>query len=502
MVKKTTTQPKTESEIVKLFAAGLRRTAITPGIAGYKPLPHQERFHEDSHKIRLLIGGNRVGKTVSGATEMVMCLTGEHPIRSKMFTLPFRGRCVGVDFETGINRIILPEIARWIPPSQLINGSWEDSYVKGERTLYLENKSQCEFLSNDQDVSKHAGTSRQGIWIDEHCDIEIYNENLARTVDSEGHIWITVTPLLDISWEYDTLYTPGKKGSPNIGIHEASTSENPYVSGAQMSILTDGMGDAEKQARLTGSFMQQHGTIFKGAFTKANIIPPVVNSDKWPLYQKWGCGAGFDHGYTNPTAVPLCLFDAEGRIVVIDEYYETGRLIKENAKELQAWFKRVKIPEYILADPSIRAKDPISGGSIHQEYSENGLFMALGNNDVDAGIARLRGRFKTGMLLVASNCEKLIWELERYQYSKYVNRKTAERNNTKEQPLKKNDHLIDALRYFVMSQPALPGEKETRIGNILNAPTALDGDRFDEELQNLVDAYKREPVFDEYGMEI
>jgi len=315
-------------------------------------------------------------------------------------------------------------------------------------------------------------------------------------------MWITVTPLLDISWEYDTLYVPGKKGSATIGVHEVSTSENIYVSEAQMSILTDGMGDAEREARLTGHFMQQHGTIFKGAFTHKNIIPPIIHSDTWPLFNKWGCIAGFDHGFTNPTAVLLALFDQEGKIVIIDEYYETGRIVSENAAALKKWFKSVKTPEYISADPSIRNKDPISGGSILIEYAENGIYLSLANNDVDAGIARLRGRFKNEQLLITSNCERLIWELERYQYAKYVNRKTAERNNIKEQPLKKNDHAIDALRYVIMSRPSLPGEIDTRVGNILNSSVAIDGTRIDEELFDKAFDQSFKAVFDEYGMEI
>jgi phage terminase large subunit-like protein len=489
------------NDIRKLVAANLRRTATSPGIAGYKPQAHQMKFHMDKHKIRLFIGGNRSGKTVSGGSEMVMCLAGTHPIRTTLFPPPFRGRCVGVDFESGIGRIILPEIARWIPPSLLIGGSWEDSYVKGERTLKLTNGSTCEFLSNDQEVNKHAGVSRHGIWVDEHCDIEIWNENVARTVDTAGHIWITVTPLLDISWEYDTLYTPGLAGSDIIGVHEVSTSENIYVNDAQMDILTMGMSDAEKEARKTGSFMQMHGTIFKGAFTKANIIPPIIDSDVWPMFRNWGCGAGFDHGYTNPTAVPLCIYDREGKIIVIDEYYEKGRNIDENAKELKTWFKKYRIPEYIMCDPSMRDTLPNSGLTLIGEYAQNEIYLSPGNNAVDAGIARLRGRFKNNMIMICSNCTNLIWELERYQYAKFVNRKTSERNNTKETPLKKNDHMIDALRYYVMSTPQLFDEAETKVGNIINSSEAIEGERIDESLA-FEYAHRHKPVFDEYGLEV
>ena len=39
-------------------------------------------------------------------------------------------------------------------------------------------------------------------------------------------------------------------------------------------------------------------------------------------------------------------------------------------------------------------------------------------------------------------------------------------------PLKKNDHCMDALRYGVMSRPALENEDSSPVGNILNLPEA------------------------------
>jgi phage terminase large subunit-like protein len=483
------------------MGAALRRTALRPSIYGYRALPHQERFHADPHKIRLFIGGNRSGKTVGGAAEAVLMLAGEHPVRTPIFGAPVRLRGVGVDFESGINRIMLPEIARWIPPSLLKNGSWEDSYVRGERTLYLTNGSVMEFLSNDQDVEKHAGVSRHGIWIDEECDQEIYNENLARTIDSKGHIWMTVTPLQELSWTYDRIYTKGKANDPNIGIHEVSTTENPYISSAEMDIMTDGMGDAEKKARLTGAYISQSGTIFKQVLKPDVFIEPIVNTEKWPLYMsKWGFFGCLDHGYTNPTAFYIIAFDGEGRMVVCDEYYERGRVVEENAVAILSRIRQLRLTQkllYVVADPSIRNKDPITGTSIQAEYAEAGLFLGLGNNDVDAGINRLSNRFRKKLLFITKDCEHLIWELPRYRWDKFQSRKIAERRNAKESPLKKDDHGIDAIRYGVVSRPALPGEHEFKYGNIIDAPVAItNGERFDEDLWSKMGASK-EKHFDE-----
>ena len=111
----------------------LRQASISPGINSYKPHPSQEKFHRSLHKEKLYIGGNRSGKTVASVTEMVQWLTGEHKFRTDLPPPPVRGRCVAVDIEDGIKKIILPELIKWVPSKFLKNNSWEDSYDKQSR---------------------------------------------------------------------------------------------------------------------------------------------------------------------------------------------------------------------------------------------------------------------------------------------------------------------------------------------------------------------------------
>lgn len=474
-------QPKL-LDVQKEMAAALRRTTLRPSISGYKPQPHQEAFHNATAKVRLFIGGNRSGKTVGGAAESVMWLSGKHPVHSLEHPPPVRGRAVGIDFENGINRIILPEIARWIPPSLLKNGSWEDSYAKGERTLYLENFSQCEFLSNDQEVSKHAGTSRHFIWLDEECDEAIFNENYARTIDTKGMLWMTVTPLQELSWTYDRLYMKSKAGDKNIYVVEVSSSENAYISKAELELLVDGLNEDEKEARLHGTYIRQSGTIFKDSLSDKNFIDPIVNTDRWSQFlSKWGFIGCLDHGYTNPTAFYVLAYDKEGRVIVCHEYYERGRVVQDNAMAILSRLQQIGLAnrlEYIVADPSIANSDPITGTSIQAEYAEHGLYLSLGNNDVHAGLNRMMNRFKKQLIYVTRDCENLNWELPRYRWDKFASRKIAGRRNAKETPMKKDDHGIDAIRYGIMSRPALLGEDDIKIGNILQAPTGITPDGY------------------------
>lgn len=479
-------------EVHNLFTSALRQVAVAPSIVAYKPQEHQIQFHSSTKQGRLFIGGNRSGKTVGGATEAVWYLTGRHPHKENR-QVPVQGRGVGVDFDNGISKIMLPEIRKWIPPSMLINGSWEDSYHKSLRTLTLTNRSTIEFMSYDQDVDKFAGTSRDFCWFDEEPPEDIFNECLLRLVDVEGDWWVTMTPLIDMSWTYDRLYEPWKnKQTRNIEVFEVSTLQNKYIKAEALELILDGISVEEKEARTHGTYITHQGLVYKGAFSTANVMSDPISSEEWPLiHSKWGHFCMLDHGYTNPTAILYAAFDEEGRIIVYDEYYETKRLVHENAEAHLAKLESLKVkPQYVVGDPSIRNTDPITGTSIHQEYAENRVYISLGNNDISSGISRVSNRFMTNKLFISTRCEKLLWEINRYRWDKYASSKIAQRNNKKETPVKKDDHALDALRYGVVSRPALPGEVELSMGNFMNAPgVASDFDREFTEENQLVSSF-------------
>jgi len=485
-----------------LFRSSLKRIITHPTIAGYKPQKQQEPFHASRAKGKLALGGNRAGKTVAGATEVTMKMTGIHPNQKK--PPPVAWRAIGSSFEEGIKKIIIPELQKWIPSSQLKHGSWEASYDASARVLTLENKSTIEFLTYEQEVQKHAGTSRDGVWFDEEPPQAIFNENLIRLADVDGEWVITMTPLLDMSWTYDRLYLEGlKPDNTSIEIFHFDTLDNPYVDSITLNELLTGMSDEEKSARTHGNYYNLTGGIYTKSLSRDNFIDPIIDTNLWDLYKyKWGHFGMLDHGYTNPTVFHLACYNELGEMIVYDEYVATKTLVRDNAKEILQKIKQLGLQEiidYTVADPSIRNTQPIEGKSIHQEYGENGLYLVLGNNDVKAGILRVNGMIANNKLKFTSNCTNLIKEIPQYRWAKYSSGKTADRNNLQEQPTKKNDHSMDAIRYGCMSRPEMYTSKDAPVGNILNAPEAINSDNFfDKEFLKVpYSTYDNPGVFDE-----
>ena len=499
MPKKTVAPSYTE--VLDVFRTSMRRTIVNPTISGYRPLPEQKKFHASKAKGKIALGGNRGGKTVAGATETVMKMVGVHPNQKKK--PPLACRAIGSGFEDGIKKIIQPEIKKWLPPSQLKDGSWESSYDLSSKTLTLDNDSTLEFLTNDQEVVKHAGTSRDHIWFDEEPPEEIFNENMLRLVDVGGEWCLTMTPLIEMSWTYNRLYQAAVTGAnPDIEVFHLDTLDNIHVDPTVLEILLSGMSDEEKAARTHGVYYNLTGGIYSASLSPDNFIDPILNTDKWPIfYNRWGHFGMLDHGYTNLTAFHLGAVDEEGRIVIYEEYVASKQLVKENCEAILRIIRGLHLQEkieYVVADPSIRNTDPISGSSVFNEYFENGLSLVLGNNDVKAGISRVNAKLADNSLLITKNCKNLIKELPNYRWSKYTSSKIASRKNPQEVPVKKDDHSLDALRYGIMSRPSFFNAAEQPVGNIIGAPVMINSEtRIDDELMRPYKVWDNPSVFDD-----
>ena len=465
-------------EIALLAESFLRETAQSPGIISYRPHNSQLKFHTSEHKEKLYIGGNRSGKTVATVTEAVMRLIGEHPYR-EIPDPPIRGRGVAVDIEDGIKKIILPELAKWVPRKYLINDSWEDSYDKQSRTLSLNNRSFLELMSYEQDVEKFAGTSRHFTFFDEEPPEDIFNECLMRLVDTDGDYWISMTPLIEMTWIKSRIYDPWAKGDDSIYVLEVNTEENPHISVQALDRITRGLSEEEQEARRSGKFITHTGLVYGTSFSPkdytdgGNVIHDIVDHHFYEYTRNWSHFACMDHGYANPAVFLFGCFDSDGRIIIYDELYETRKIVKEMA---QLYLQRIEMlgvrPVYCVGDPSIRNTNAITRTSIQTEYMEHGIPIALGHNDVRAGIARVQNRFKENLLFVTRRCEETLKEIANYRWGRFASSKIEARSNKKETPLKKNDHCMDALRYGIMSRPALPDEPDIPVGNYLQAPLA------------------------------
>jgi phage terminase large subunit-like protein len=442
------------SEIFRQLSGDLRTAVNRPTILAYVPHEKQISFHSSDARGRQFIGGNRSGKTVGGATEAIWWATGRHPYLTTP-PPPVRGRVVAVDFLEGVDKIVAPEVARWLPKSELRGGSWDSAYQRDGHTLHFANGSFIEFMSYEQSIEKFAGTSRHFIWFDEEPPEDIFTECLLRLLDTGGSWWMTMTPVEGMTWTYDNIYERSRE-DPNLFVVEVDTTMNPHVNPGEIEILLAGLTAEERKARLHGQYVQRGGLIYPSFREQFHVIKSFAPRT---LGSKWLHFAAMDHGINNPTAWLWMAVDEEGRIVVYDEHYQSGWVVKQHASAVLLREASLGIPTaYRVGDPSIRNTDPITGTSVLLEYIEHGVPIVLGNNDVPAGLNLVRTRLGQPpnirpSLFITQNCTNLIWEMKRYRWQLWASKKMDRDKNKKEEPNKKDDHACDALRYGVASRP-------------------------------------------------
>lgn len=519
------------------LSEGLKDASRAPNIKKYKPHQKQYDFHTSRKKKKLYIGGNRSGKTTGGVTEAIWRATCTHPYRPDLNALgPTRGRVIAVDFDNGVEKIIFPQYKQWIYPSALRGGSWDNAYDKALRTLNFANGSTIEFMSYSQDVDKFAGTSRHWVHFDEEPPHPIYAENMARLIDVDGDYWMTMTPLEGMNWVYDELYENNVNNADgDVEVIEINTLENPYLSSSAIESFLGSVDQDEVQARIRGQFVTAGGKIFKNFDFKEGgkhvLSAPIDDPVRYLRGPDWTWIMALDHGLNNPTAVLWAAIHYKGYVVVFDEHYRSDWTIAQHAAAIKLKIKEHgRVPDIMVADPSIQNRQAISGTSIHTEYAKLGLGFMLGQNDVKSGLLRVKrylgelpytgtpephplfgdahilrtafvGTERVNLysgLRISPKCQMLIHEMKRYRWKTYTNKKLAYENNSYEEPHKKDDHACDALRYMLMSQPDLFAQdtKEQSTGGRKGAVSdalsqmGLSGDVMDE--MGIGDAIQRD----------
>jgi phage terminase large subunit-like protein len=457
------------NDMLGLLAAGIKNPH--PNNLQYEPHPRQVQFHCSEKGGRQLLGGNRSGKTVSGINEDIWWLTGRHPYL-RLPSAPIYGRIVTVDFKNGMHKIILPQLRQWLAPSDLINGSWEDSYNGALNVLTLANDSEVEIMSHEQELDKFAGVPRHFTHFDEEPPFDIFKECKARLVDYNGRWWMTMTPVEGMTWTFEEIF---EKHSNLIDIIEVSMWDNPYLTPEAIAALLEDLDEDEKAIRGKGAYVAISGLVFKHFNPEIHVIPAGIPPSTWTHY------VSLDAGFSNPTAVLWHAVEPNtGRVVTYHEHYKSEWTTEQHAKVITEYNEYLRtnfgiVPFLHIADPAIKQRQQTTGHSIQIEYANNGVYFALGKQrDVMAGLDKMNNYHRLHKWFLTEDCPNFIREKRMYKKSQYSTSKTREANNKKEEPQKKNDHACDSARYFFSYMPELDAKATTPKKESLVLPQLLD----------------------------
>ena len=186
-------------------------------LSRYRPYAKQADFHASgaSHRERLLMAGNQLGKSFSGAAELAIHATGLYPPWwvGRRFEAPIRawaGSKTGEVTRDGVQRMLVGEPkdkGRWgegmIPGEHLAGWSLRRGVADALDSVQVKHASgglsSIGFKTYDQGRQKWQAETLDLVWFDEEPPLDIYMEGLTRTNATGGMVFVTFTPLLGMS---------------------------------------------------------------------------------------------------------------------------------------------------------------------------------------------------------------------------------------------------------------------------------------------------------------
>lgn len=185
---------------------------------------------------------------------------------------------------------------------------------------------------------------------------------------------------------------------------------------------------------ILGLWVMAEGIIYD-MFSERNVY-----SDRLGLRCRSRRYIAIDYGTSNPM-VFLDILDDGDRIWVDREYYYSGRekgIQKTDTEYLEDFksFVGDEYPDMVLIDPS--------AASFKTLLRREGFRVKEADNEVNDGIRMVGMMLQTGKLLIHDSCEMM-----KKEFASYVWDEKAAVERGVEQPVKQNDHTMDALRYFI-----------------------------------------------------
>lgn len=411
--------------------------------AGY---PVHMAFFEAGAKYRqrLALAANRVGKTEGmGGYETALHLTGQYPDwwKGKRFDKPVSW-WIGGDTATTVRDIIQSkllgktgEYGTGLIPGHLLHDTTNKRGVPDAvENIYVKHasggKSVAQLKSYDQGREAWQGTEQHGVWYDEEPPMPIYSEGLVRTMTTGGIVLSTFTPMNGMTEVTESFLAIDKPDSKFICT--ATWDDVLHLDAATKLELWNSIPPHERDARAKGI-----PTIGVGKIYPVDLETMLV--DPFDLPKHWVRGYALDVGWNKTAALWGALDRDSDTLYLYSEHYQG---MAEPAVHASAIKGRGEMTGYI--DPASMGGSQIDGEKLIKLYRDEGLTLVPADNKgKEAAIFEVFQRMTSGRLKIFRTLGNIQKELPLYH---------RDQNG---QIVKKNDHLIDCLRYLVRAIPVL-----------------------------------------------
>ena len=422
---------------------------------------HQKQmlFHKCKKRNRWVFGGNRSGKTECGAVETVWLARGIHPYKTNKKDIS----CWVVSLSTQVQRDVaqakvLSYLNRdWIYDVVMLSGRKDNLESGIIDHILIKNifggLSKIGFKSCDQGRDKFQGTSLDFVWFDEEPPEDIYKECKMRVIDKQGEVFGTMTPLKGLTWVYNEIYL-NKNNDSEVWYEQMEWADNPYLNKSEIEMLTQTMSSDELDARRYGKFTANGGMVYPEFDENINVIEP------FDVPFEWYDNISIDPGLNNPLSAHWYAVDYDNNIYVIAEHFMAKKGIEYHANMIKKICEKLHWKTFngkinALIDSAANQKTLASEKSVTELFYDYGINVnPKVNKDLFSGIQRVKTYLKNAKgetkLYIFKTCTNLIREIKSYFWG------------DSDAPIKKDDHCLDEMRYYIMSRPENTKPKEQK----------------------------------------
>lgn len=442
----------------------------------YKPQPHQVDFHKSKAKYRLNIGGYGTGKTTMDAAE----------VANHILSVPNGRTLITSQTLQQVKEAVLPELEKFLPPwffaKKPTKSPTPKYYMKNghEIIVYASNNEEkirslnltCFWIVEASGVSYKIFTQLQSrlrnkaAVVKDKEGFEIAHNFMGIIESNPEEGWIRNEFLLRSGKIFASKsvdikgYEKLKTKKPEDAYHSflSASVDNEYLPRSFVKDLC--VGKSNKWIR---KYVYCYLEVREGV-----VYPDFQNSlvDPFPIPKEWKRVMGFDKGYSDQTTLACGAVDPNtGICYIYDEYFQNEKPISYHARHIKEMVDGLNIYRGIQADPTVRNRNERDGVTYRDYfYRVSGIYLQEGINDLLTGIEKVRDLMYEGKLKIFTSCVNLSEEAQNYKWKIDKQEDVATDN-----PVDKNNHLLDALRYLCMILPF--NQRDIYMGDVGNSST-------------------------------
>jgi len=285
-----------------------------------------------------------------------------------------------------------------------------------------------------------------------------FNEVRARmrgTAAPWCQVLLTTNPDAPIHWINRRLIIGGE-----AKVYYSGAQDNPHNPKEYLDALDSLTGLVAKRLR-EGQWVQAEGVVYEEYDPALHLIEPREIPKSWRRIRV------IDFGFTNPLVCQWWAIDNDGRMYRYREIYRTKRLVEDHAVDI------LRLSEGETIETTICDHDAEDRATLERR----GIPTVPAIKAVSTGIqdvqARLRkaGDGKPRLFLLRGALVETDPSLKQSgkptcteeEFPTYIWPEGKDGRPLKEQPIKENDHGMDALRYAVESEDGIPPEKPFQV---------------------------------------